>query len=74
MKQYLSYTALYAHVKNKHPDYFIYNRGLTNGNLVDTYEPTYGFKIRKLIPQKGGFYTQERRIAFDERRPELRRM
>ena len=51
LKQYLSYPALYLHMKNKHIDYFQTSKNskkIEPTKMVEAYDPVEGFKIFKI--------------------------
>lgn len=51
-KQYLSYPALYLHLKNKHQNYFMRTKGgkkiENNNKLVETVDSQEGYKVLKI--------------------------
>ena len=50
--QYLSYTALYQHLKNKHPDFLKEHHRFSSTNMVHTTDPSFGYKIKKLTRER----------------------
>lgn len=61
LKQYQSYCALYSHVKAKHPDFFEENKSFGATNMADTFDPNFGYKIRKLLVEKIQFNSESQR-------------
>lgn len=52
-KQYLSYPALYLHLKNKHQSYFLYNKNnkkQETTKLIESFDSQDGFKVYKISP------------------------
>lgn len=51
-KQYLSYPALYLHLKNKHQNYFMRTKGgkkvESSNKLVETIDSQEGYKVLKI--------------------------
>lgn len=50
--QYLSYSALYCHLKKKHLEFFEKNRSFNSTNMVITVDPAHGYKIKKLLKER----------------------
>ena len=51
-RQYLSYCALYQHLRLHHPEFLNRNKRFSNTNTIDTTDPVYGYKIRKLTSER----------------------
>ena len=53
--QYFCYSSLYQHMKKHHRDFMEKNRFFAANNSVETVDPKYGFKIRKILLEKVEF-------------------
>jgi hypothetical protein len=51
-RQYLSYCAAYHHLKKDHEDFLRDNRRFSFTNVIDTVDPLYGYRIKKIMRER----------------------
>ena len=52
LRQYLSYCSTWQHIKKYHPDFLKVNKHFTTTNIVNTVDPVFGFKIKKITKER----------------------
>ena len=61
-RQYLSYSTIYQHLGKQHVDFFRTHRTHLSRHFITTVEPTYGYKIRKVVVEEVGFNSRTRNL------------
>ena len=62
-RQYLSYATIYQHLGKQHPDFFMKHRSHLSKHFISTVNPTYGYKIRKVVIEEVGFSSRTKNLA-----------
>jgi hypothetical protein len=73
-KQYLSYPALYLHIKNKHNDYLQQTKNGKKGEptkMMESVDATEGFKIYKLSIDPKNLLDSDRKDIYNDTQREI---